>query len=120
MNPFEELDLDPRLGPDALTETLRRRAEKAEGATRQRIQELWRVLTLNERDRVRWAFFAHPRDQDGRSIEALRERVPPVIVRRKAPPLAPRGEDVVVFEQRELDAPAVLRPRAIFDDDLEP
>lgn len=119
-NPFDELELDPRLSPDELTEALRRRAERAEGAERQRIQELWRILTINERDRVRWAFFAHPRasDSDTRSIDALRERIPPVIARGKPDPVEPRVEDALVFriasdEPNDID---ILRPPSLFAD----
>lgn len=116
-NPFDELDLDPRLSPDELTDALRRRAEKAEGADRARIQELWRVLTLNERDRVRWAFFAHPRSTNdhARSIDALREKVPPVISREKFEPIEPRVEDALVFSADE-DLPGPpLDPPSLFD-----
>lgn len=118
-NPFDELELDPRLDPDELTEALRRRAERAAPDERQRIQELWRELTLNERDRVRWAFFAHPRpsEADPGSIEALREKVPPVILRTPAVQLTPTVADALVFRAPELDLGASeLGPPSLFDD----
>lgn len=116
-NPFEELELDPRLAPDELTEALRRRAEKADGPQRARIQELWRVLTLNERDRVKWAFFAHPRAAEGdvHSIEALREKIPPVISRKKFAPIDPLVEDALVFDTTS-NTVDVLRPPSLFDE----
>ena len=119
-NPFDELDLDPSLGPDELTDALRRRAERADGPERARIQELWRILTLNERDRVRWAFFAHPRaaDDDARSIEALREKIPPVVSRRKFEPIEPLAEDALVFTTQD-DLPGeVLDPPSLFDEEI--
>ena len=116
MNPFDELELDPRLDPEALTEALRRRAEKAAPEDRQRIQELWRTLTVNERERVRWAFWAHPRpsDSDPRSIEALREKVPPFISRQKIPAPEPKVADAIVFEPSEPGAHE-LKPPTLFE-----
>ena len=117
-NPFDELELDPRLGPDELTEALKRRAERLEGAQKQRLQDLWRVLTINERDRLRWAFFAHPRPPhaDPRSIDALRERVPPVISRLEPPPLEPTVEDALLFKAIGADERSPgLRPPSLFD-----
>jgi hypothetical protein len=60
-NPFDLLGLDPRLNPRQLTEALRQRAERALPEERQRLQGLWRQLTLKESDRLRWALLAHPR-----------------------------------------------------------
>ncbi len=118
-NPFEELSLDPRLDPEQLTEVLRRRAEKAEGPERARIQELWRLLTLNERDRVRWAFFAHPRasDDDVRSIDALREKIPPVITRKRQAAIEPVVADALVFADTAASGDA-LRPPSLFAREL--
>lgn len=118
-NPFDELELDPRLNPDELTEALKRRAERAEGPARQRIQELWRTLTVNERDRVRWAFFAHPRpsDADPRSIDALREKVPPLIVRGKYEPPHPLVEDALVFDGSRPDEEREMLPSSLFRSD---
>jgi hypothetical protein len=119
-NPFDELELDPRLDPDELTAALRRRAERAAPEERQRIQELWRTLTLNERDRVRWAFFAHPRpsEADPGSIEALREKVPPAVLRTPHVPIEPTVEDALVFRPPELELGASrLEPPSLFDRD---
>lgn len=116
-NPFDELELDPRLSPHELTEALRRRAERAEGAERARIQELWRTLTLNESDRIRWAFFAHPRAEDGApgSIATLRGKIPAVISRKTPDAIEPLVGDVADFGEIAIDV-ATLRPRHPFDD----
>lgn len=116
-NPFDELELDPRLDPDELTAALRRRAERAGPDDRQRLQELWRRLTVNERDRVRWAFFAHPRpsEADPGSIEFLREKVPPAVLRTPHVPLVPTVADALVFGAPDLDLPGELSPPSLFD-----
>lgn len=118
-NPFDELELDPRLSPDELTEALKRRAERLEGAEKQRVQDLWRTLTINDRDRVRWAFFAHPRPAhaDPRSIDALRERIPPLISRMKPPPIEPTVEDALVFRAVRSDgSSAGPMPPSLFEE----
>ena len=83
MNPFDELELDPRLTPKQITERLRIRAERASADEKQRIQTLWRTLTLKETERVRWALFAHPRPASASAdaIDALRDKIPPAIIR---------------------------------------
>lgn len=83
MNPFDELELDPRTTPQQLTDILRLRAERADDDEKQRIQSQWRALTLKESDRVKWAIFAHPRPATANAdaIESLRETVPPYVVR---------------------------------------
>lgn len=119
-NPFDELELDPRLDPDDLTAVLRRRAERASPEERQRIQKLWRELTVNERDRVRWAFFAHPRpsESDPGSIEALREKVPPVILRTQRVDLQPMVADALVFQRPDLELGGTdLSPPSLLDDE---
>ena len=97
MNPYDELELDPRLSPKELTDVLRRRAERARPEDRHRLQELWRTLTVNEADRLRWAFWAHPRphEADPKSIDVLRESLPPVIIRSKSKPLDVTVADIL-------------------------
>jgi hypothetical protein len=119
-NPFDDLELDPRLDPDQLTDALRRRAERADPEERQRIRELWRRLTVNERDRVRWAFFAHPRpsEADPRSIETLREKVPPVVLRGKPVPIVPTVADALTFTPPDLEvSPGRVPPPSLFEDE---
>ncbi len=115
-NPFDELELDPRLTPAELTAALKRRAERATGEEKERLQALWRELTVNDRDRVRWAFFAHPRPREASpdSIETLREKVPRYLSRARPAPLVPTLADAAVFEGGDhVDAP---RPPSILDD----
>ena len=85
-NPFDELGVDPRMSVKELTEVMKRMAERAHSdEERERIQSFWRMLTLRERDRLRWAFLAHPRPPaaEATSVDALREAVPTVPVRAK-------------------------------------
>lgn len=83
MNPFDALEVDPRLTPKELTDELRVRVERADEETKQKIQTYWRMLTLKEEDRVRWAIFAHPRPKTAaaQSIDDLRNSIPPAVVR---------------------------------------
>ena len=97
-NPFDELGLDPKLSARALTEALRRRAERAPPEQRAALQRLWRRLTLKERDRARWALLAHPRASRAQvqEIETLREKIPPFVSRFKGAPLKPGVRDLLV------------------------
>ena len=83
MNPFDELEIDPRISARDLTDRLRHRAELAKPEDRERIQALWRQLTLNETDRLKWALLAHPRPDGAKAggIETLKHDVPPILVR---------------------------------------
>jgi len=119
VNPFDELELDPRLSPEELTDVLRRRAERASGPRRARIQELWRQLTVRESDRIRWAFLAHPRPAhaDPNSIEALRDQIPPVIARDEPPPLTATLADAIVFPASPDAAPdAPFIPHSLYEE----
>lgn len=96
-NPFDVLELDPRSSVKELTEALRRRAERAGEDDREAIQRAWRQITMRERDRVRWAFFAHPRPPESGpgSIPMLREETPTTPVRHKSPPLSLAVSDLM-------------------------
>jgi len=59
-NPFERYGLDPREGPQGITERLRELAEEAEGAERERIRAAWEALTKHPQERARLALEAHP------------------------------------------------------------
>lgn len=59
-NPFERYDLDPSLGPKAITERLRELAEDASPAERDVIRAAWEELTLHPLRRLAAAFDAHP------------------------------------------------------------
>lgn len=115
-NPFDVLGLDPRMNARQLTEALRQRAERAMPEERQRLQGLWRQLTLKETDRIRWALLAHPRTHSAQraggaasgqgQIEALAAKVPPFVSRAKLEPLEVAAQELIVL-------PALDDPRAL-------
>jgi hypothetical protein len=115
-NPFDVLGLDPRMNARQLTEALRQRAERAMPEERQRLQGLWRQLTLKETDRIKWALLAHPRTRSAAltggalsgqgQIEALAAKVPPFVSRAKLGPLTVAAQDLIVL-------PALDDPRAL-------
>lgn len=110
-NPFDLLGLDPRLNPRQLTEALRQRAERALPEERQRLQGLWRQLTLKESDRLRWALLAHPRTRSaqGEQLDALARKIPPFLSRAKLPPLHVAAADLIILPP--LDDPRRLPVR---------
>jgi hypothetical protein len=59
-NPYRALCLDPWSQPDRLTDVLREMAEEADPEQRRCLQGMWRRLTLNKRDQLDMALFAHP------------------------------------------------------------
>jgi hypothetical protein len=60
-NPFEEYGLDPREGPQGITERLRELIEDATtDEERARIRAAWEELTINKDRRLRAALLAHP------------------------------------------------------------
>src|SRR5687767_4942305 len=60
-NLFERFDIDPRLGPRAITEKLRELAEEAETeAEKAELRATWEELTVHPARRLRAAFGAHP------------------------------------------------------------
>lgn len=88
-NPYDFLEVDPRLDSAQLTKELRRRIQRATPEEKARIQEAWESLTLLDEDRVRLALMAHPRpsNADPSSIDVLISRLPPVLPRlEKAQP----------------------------------
>ena len=110
-NPFEELDLDPAMSPEELTEKLRRRVERVSEDERPRLQKAWRALTLKDSDRVRLALLTHPRPNPGRDpLTSLREAVPPVISRATPAPLTPTVADAAIDEWETAHTPAPPNP----------
>ena len=107
MNPFDELEVDPRLSARELTENLRHRAELAKPENRERIQSLWRTLTLNETDRLKWALLAHPRPAGAKAgeVEALKHAVPPILVRYPEITLQAKGSDLFLAPRFPYDRP---------------
>ena len=107
MNPFDELEVDPRMSARELTEELRHRAELAKPENRERIQTLWRTLTLNETDRLKWALLAHPRPAGAKAgeVEALKHAVPPILVRYPDVDLVAKGSDLFLAPHFEHDVP---------------
>jgi hypothetical protein len=116
-NPFDELELDPRMGPRELTEALRRRAERALPSERKRLQEQWRRLTLRERDRVRWGLLAHPRSSTtSGAVDELRRRVPPFVGRVDVPSIDPRASDALVLPESAHSEAPEIHPRSVLDE----
>ncbi|GEM_PF-6282518 len=99
MNPFDELEIDPRLDARSLTEKLRQKAEVAPPEERERIQSIWQKLTLNKSDRIKWAILAHPRPASARAgeIEKLKQSLPPILVRFPEITLVARDSDIFLM-----------------------
>ena len=76
---------------------------------------------MNERERVRWAFFTHPRHPDGYadSLQELRNKIPPVISRKKLDPVEPLVRDVLVFDTPAPSAKHRVMPPSLFDPDRD-
>lgn len=80
MNPFEELDLDPRAGIAAITQRLKELAEDARtDAERERIRAVWEELTLHPARRLRAALFAHPESRPELGRPPPRRREAPLV-----------------------------------------
>lgn len=80
MNPFEELDLDPRAGIAAITARLKELAEDARtDAERERIRAVWEELTLHPARRLRAALFAHPESRAELGRPPPRRREAPLV-----------------------------------------
>ncbi|MBA2663502.1 MAG: hypothetical protein H0U74_14535 [Bradymonadaceae bacterium] len=116
-NPFDELGLDPRLGPRELTRILQQRAERASGEERTHLQEMWRELTTRESERIRWALLAHPNASNlaSDSIDALRQRVPPFVHRQSLPELVVTIEDALVLPRSDRASTTPLAPPDAFE-----
>lgn len=78
-NPFDDLEIDPRLSGRELTRRIRKIIDRAPSTERATIQAHWQRLTLHDDDRVRFALLAHPRPDSANSsaLETLRDAVPP-------------------------------------------
>lgn len=59
-NPFDRHELDPTLGPEAITERLRELVVDAPPEEREALRAAWEQLTLSPKTRVRLALSAHP------------------------------------------------------------
>ncbi len=116
-NPFDQLGLDPTLGPEELTQRLRRLAERLPPEERTELRALWRKLTLKDSDRIEWAFFAHPRTAEtgAEPVDELRRRVPPVVDRREPPELEANVADALLEFGCPARVPELLRPDSGFN-----
>ncbi len=74
MNPFERFDIDPKLGPGAVTERLRELIEEADEDERHELRSLWEELTMHPRRRLELALDAFP---ETRAPMPERRRLPP-------------------------------------------
>lgn len=77
-NPFDDLEIDPRLSGRELTKRIRKIIEKAPLEARADIQANWEKLTLREDQRVHSALTAHPRPDSASAsaIKILRSNIP--------------------------------------------
>jgi hypothetical protein len=121
-NPFDLLGLDPRMSPRELTEVLRQRAERALPEERAQLQGLWRKLTLKESERIKFALLAHPRGsrQGAQKLDALRDKVPPFLSRKKLEPLTPTALDALVSPSDAAQRELPLAPPARFPTSNDP
>lgn len=60
MNPFERYEIDPMLGPAAITERMRELTEEADETTRDELRAVWEELTMHPRRRLAIALDAFP------------------------------------------------------------
>jgi hypothetical protein len=117
-NPFDRLGVDPTLSPEELTERLRRLAERLPPEERKEIRALWRKLTLKDSERVKWAFFAHPRSDEtsAEPVDELQRRVPPLVDRRDPPAMQASVADALLDFGCPSQVPETLRPEPGFAD----
>ncbi|MFW5967464.1 MAG: hypothetical protein ACOCV2_08100 [Persicimonas sp.] len=115
-NPFDRLGLDPTMSREQLTERLRWLAERLPPDERDELRAVWRQLTLKDAERVEWAFFAHPRDEETEAtdIDELRERVPTLVDRREPPPIEATVADALLQFGRPGEPSDTLRPEGRF------
>ncbi len=59
-NPFEEYDIDPMMGPSAITERMRELVEDADEMERDGLRAQWEDLTMHPRRRLQLALEAFP------------------------------------------------------------
>lgn len=123
-NPFERFDIDPALGPLAITERLRELAEEARPEERAAIRAAWEELTLHPLRRLRAALWARPESRpplgapppppssapDAGALELADLAARPSVARAlgAAPPAAPAPEpplDDDPILRRALDVP---------------
>ena len=114
-NPFDDLEIDPRLSGKELTRRIRKIIERAPDADRARIQANWQRLTMHDDERVRFALLAHPRPQtaDSRGIATLAEAIPPAVLPLSHEPIALTRADVVARDRRQ---PRLDPFRPVFDE----
>ena len=117
-NPFDRLGVDPTLSPEELTERLRRLAERLPPDERKEIRALWRKLTLKDSERIKWAFFAHPRGAETPAdpLDDLQRRVPPLVDRRDPPEMQASVTDALLDFGCPAQIPETLGPDSGFAD----
>jgi hypothetical protein len=117
-NPFDRLGVDPTLSPEELTERLRRLAERLPPEEQTEIRALWRKLTLKDSERIKWAFFAHPRDEETPAdpLDDLQRRVPPLVDRRDPPEMQASVTDALLDFGCPSQVPETLRPEPGFEE----
>ncbi len=76
-NPFELYGIDPRAGPQAITQRLRELVEDAPEAEREALRAAWDELTMNPLRRLKAALFAHPETRAPLDGAPRRRRLPP-------------------------------------------
>jgi hypothetical protein len=59
-NPFDDYDIDPLAGPEAITERFRELSEDADEIQREALRAVWERLVTHPRDRLQAAFEAFP------------------------------------------------------------
>ncbi|MEZ4460124.1 MAG: hypothetical protein R3E66_10415 [bacterium] len=101
-NPFDALEIDPKLSGKELTRRIRKIIERAPDGERAKIQAHWQRLTMHDDERVRFALLAHPRPQtaDSRGIATLAEAIPPATSPLSREPVVLTRVDVIARERR--------------------
>ncbi len=100
-NPFDDLEIDPRLNGRELTKRIRKIIEKAPVQARADIQANWEKLTLREDERVHYALTAHPRPESASAsaIRILRSNIPLPTSRLQTDAATLTRADVIVWEE---------------------
>lgn len=74
-NPFDRYGIDPREGPEGITERMRELIEDApDEATRDAVRAAWEALTRDPRGRAHWALRTHPRSTRSVPRRPVRQR----------------------------------------------
>lgn len=98
-NPFDDLEIDPKLSGRELTKRIRKIIEKTPAESKPEVQANWEKLTLREDQRVHYALTAHPRPDSANAsgIKTLRTNLPLPTAKLQSDAATLTRADVIVW-----------------------